>query len=471
MDLKDAIRVEFERVFREALHEMHRSLRVVLDPLEDWARDVIQRPLASDWREQLAAHLATWDAEGFRLADQSVPVLESWIEAWATYLAPMHARNAATFAGTQQQDHGFVISFAPNVSGPPNGQTAVKLSQQSSVMRDGVEVAGPGPETSESFRRKVQYALELLDPSVANWWKTPSVAGILRSRDASSGTQFWRWNYHSYLEGERPVVVVDRNFTAAQAAEAIVAESEQGYFADSVAVARRRFKAGRSDASKVLQEWQEAGLGDAAEMAGILAELLITSIATLTPAGDLVVTLADLIENGPSWDQLISVLPLIGKLPIVAVVIQVGAKKVRIPKSVALRLERLSESGRKRILASLVTAKTDDEAAAIAKREIARHADKAQVHHAISKSVHNELERHKNLKGRYQVRDKRFEVTAATAEAHRGYQAWHRDLDSEVVAWIRNNREVSQLEFESWLRKRYAKPDLIERFPDGFMNR
>jgi hypothetical protein len=113
---------------------------------------------------------------------------------------------------------------------------------------------------------------------------------------------------------------VDRNFTAAQAAEAIVAESEQGYFADSVAVARRRFKAGRSDASKVLQEWQKAGLGDAAEMAGILAELFITSIATLTPAGDLVVTLGDLIENGPSWDQLISVLPLIGKLPILAVV-------------------------------------------------------------------------------------------------------------------------------------------------------
>jgi hypothetical protein len=264
--------------------------------------------------------------------------------------------------------------------------------------------------------------------------------------------------------------VVDQSFTAAQAAEAIVAEAEQGYFADSVAVARRRFKASQGDASQVVAKWQKAGLGNAAEFASILAELYVTSIATLTGSGDLIVTLGDLAENGPSWDQLISVLPLIGKLPILAVVVQVGTRRIRLPKRVVLELERLSEAARKRVLAAVRKAKSNDEAASIAKREIVRQGAAVQKHHAISRAVHKELEKHPFLRGKYEVRDKRFEAIAGSNEAHRGYQNWHRELDTEVVAWIRTNRRATPLEFESWLKQRYSKPDLKGRFPDGFLN-
>jgi hypothetical protein len=135
-----------------------------------------------------------------------------------------------------------------------------------------------------------------------------------------------------------------------------------------------------------------------------------------------------------------------------------------------LEFERLSEAVRKRVLAAVGKAKTNDEAVTVAKREIARHGAGVQKHHAISRAVHKELENHPFLKGKYEVRDKRFEAIAGSTEAHRGYQSWHRDLDSEVVAWIRNNRQASPSEFESWLKQRYAKPDLKDRFPDGLNN-
>lgn len=468
MDLKDTVKVELERASRDALQEMHRSLRVVLDPLEDWVRDVLRRPLGGDWREQLAAHLATWEGEGFHLADESVPVLERWIEAWAHYLDPMRESKEATLAGGRQQGHDFVLSFVPNVSGPSSRHAGVKLSQSVSVTSDGVEVAGPGPETSDSFRQKVQYALELLDPSVARWWKSPSVTGILRARDASSATQFWRRNYHSYLEGGRPVVVVDQSFTAAQAAKAIVAEAEQGYFADSVAVARRRFKASQGDASKVVAEWQKAGLGNAAEFASILAELYVTSIATLTGSGDLIVTLGDLAENGPSWDQLISVLPLIGKLPILAVVVQFAGKQVRLSKAVTRKLKQLNQTAREAIARLVRKAKSNEEAGDIVRREVLRLLGDGNIHHVISGKVHQALERHVNLRGKYRLRDPRFEAIASNKQAHNGYEDWHRDLDKEVVAWINKNTYATEEMFETWLRKRYNEPDLKARFPDGF---
>lgn len=112
-------------------------------------------------------------------------------------------------------------------------------------------------------------------------------------------------------------------------------------------------------------------VGEAARLASVLAELYINSIATLTPSGDLVVTIGDIAERGPQWDQLISVLPLLGQLPIGAIIISLGSRRIKLSKAMARELEAFSPAERKVLLASAAAAKTDDEAAAIIKREIA----------------------------------------------------------------------------------------------------
>ncbi|HLL53326.1 MAG TPA: hypothetical protein VK447_07265 [Myxococcaceae bacterium] len=57
---------------------------------------------------------------------------------------------------------------------------------------------------------------------------------------------------------------------------------------------------------------------------------------------------------------------------------------------------------------------------------------------------------------------------AADQASHNGYQRWHRDLDDEVIAWLRTHRDAAPVEFEAKLREIYGRPELRARFPDGF---
>lgn len=77
------------------------------------------------------------------------------------------------------------------------------------------------------------------------------------------------------------------------------------------------------------------------------------------------------------------------------------------------------------------------------------------------------LENHKNLKGKFKLRDPRFTARAVDKEAHNGYQDWHRDLDKEVVNKINNNPNFDVKSFTAWLYKRYSQSDLARRFPGG----
>ncbi len=90
-----------------------------------------------------------------------------------------------------------------------------------------------------------------------------------------------------------------------------------------------------------------------------------------------------------------------------------------------------------------------------------------QNHHAISRMVHNELERHPNLQGFYLYRDPRFMTQALNRVAHIGYQKWNRDLDTEIASYILKTKRLTPKRFERYLRQRYAEPDLISRFPNG----
>jgi hypothetical protein len=90
-----------------------------------------------------------------------------------------------------------------------------------------------------------------------------------------------------------------------------------------------------------------------------------------------------------------------------------------------------------------------------------------QDHHAISKKVDRTLEEISGLAGFYRYQDPRFVTKAIDSAAHRGYQTWHRELDAEIAAYIRNKPLMTVDEFENYLRERYAKPDLLAKFPNG----
>jgi hypothetical protein len=91
-----------------------------------------------------------------------------------------------------------------------------------------------------------------------------------------------------------------------------------------------------------------------------------------------------------------------------------------------------------------------------------------QIHHPISTKVGRAIDNHPILKGVFQKRDPRFVTQAVNEAAHRGYQRWHRELDNEVVEWIRKNPTKNADDFLAYLRELYKRPDLAERFPDGF---
>ncbi|MBL9003685.1 MAG: hypothetical protein JNJ46_05525 [Myxococcales bacterium] len=106
------------------------------------------------------------------------------------------------------------------------------------------------------------------------------------------------------------------------------------------------------------------------------------------------------------------------------------------------------------------------------KPSLAEHIDPplkpGQVHHAISRRVHRALEKHELLQGRYQPRDPRWVLRAGDGDAHRGYQSWHRELDDEIEQWLQRKKQATPEEFEAYLRSLYERPELKQRFPNGF---
>jgi hypothetical protein len=93
---------------------------------------------------------------------------------------------------------------------------------------------------------------------------------------------------------------------------------------------------------------------------------------------------------------------------------------------------------------------------------------KGQNHHVISRPIAKALERHKPLHGLYEPRDKRFVAKAKDKESHCGYQKWHRDVDLEVMGWLREHEKATPEQFMSKLREIYSREDMLERFPNGF---
>lgn len=90
-----------------------------------------------------------------------------------------------------------------------------------------------------------------------------------------------------------------------------------------------------------------------------------------------------------------------------------------------------------------------------------------QNHHAISRPIAKALENHLTLRGLYKPRDERFVTRAKDKESHCGYQQWHRDVDNEVIRWLKKEATATQEHFENFLRGIYNRPEMLKRFPDG----
>jgi hypothetical protein len=92
-----------------------------------------------------------------------------------------------------------------------------------------------------------------------------------------------------------------------------------------------------------------------------------------------------------------------------------------------------------------------------------------QVHHPISIPIAQALKDHPTL-SELAWRRKEFTTQAIDEGAHRGYDKFHRDLDAEVIRWIRDpkNKAATPEQFLEWLRERYSQEDLKARFPEGF---
>lgn len=93
---------------------------------------------------------------------------------------------------------------------------------------------------------------------------------------------------------------------------------------------------------------------------------------------------------------------------------------------------------------------------------------KGQDHHIISRPIAEQLEQHETLRGLYKPRDKRFVAKAKDKESHCGYQEWHRDVDKEVVEWLKREAKATPEQFMKFLRQIYNRAKMRERFPHGF---
>lgn len=91
-----------------------------------------------------------------------------------------------------------------------------------------------------------------------------------------------------------------------------------------------------------------------------------------------------------------------------------------------------------------------------------------QNHHVISRPIAKALKQHETLGGLYEPRDERYVAKAKDKQSHCGYQKWHRDVDLEVIRWLRKERRATPEEFMAKLREIYGRKDMLKRFPNGF---
>ena len=339
--------------------------------LGDWLWAMLNWP-TDDWREQLNRFVEHTRYYGLIIEPESVSTIHDLIEARVNgtdafaVLGPYGAKQPAGTGPTVQ------LAMSVGLDDGTRTDASVDLtSGPTPTVKDGAEVAGPGPETTKSFQDKVHTALAIMDAEVAIWWSR--APGEIRSRAASSWTTFLRSNEKTFVENRKPVVLVDENYTVALTAAAIINGTvRMGPFRD---LFDRDRIPGPDEANRYAEAQQER-IKEGAAFAGWLAETYYNAVGSLTPAGDVVVTIDDVSQHGFRWDHLLIVLPfmayfrrgaksLIIKLP--------RGKQLRLSGEVLERLAKLDPTKRNTLIAKARAAKTEEEGLAIIERGAAGH--------------------------------------------------------------------------------------------------
>ncbi len=187
----------------------------------------------------------------------------------------------------------------------------------------------------------------------------------------------------------QPEITVDHTYTAGQAAQAIITAARDGMWAADVGVPFHMHRSGRGDAPAEFVEWRKKAYAEAAQNAAVLAEIHLGTIAGLTPAGDLVVAVNDVAENGITWNTVLQALPLIGKaLPYIggAIILKIGSKsggtaqEIEITQKTLQKLKGLPLAKQRAITKAAAELRDAKKAA----EYIAQEADEATVTRAAS---------------------------------------------------------------------------------------
>jgi hypothetical protein len=373
------------RLWTQLMYLIEDELHRFLHPLEDWMTDLVNRPLPPDWRQQLHAYLDEQHAEGFEIAPEHRPILENHIESWAAFRGMLPRDEfMAERPGPRDRPMGLVV--VPDILDPPgdpDGRSGGSPFRLAAVTKVGAgsgvgpltgwgEKAGAGPVPSAAFRERVQRQLDAVNHKVAIWWKSE---GELRSRDAG---WFGKGHYSERVK-QRSIVTVHKDFTAVDAANAIIAESKDPD-PNSVGQAFDAFWRGRAQfrASEVLSDQQRRAIRAAGKQAGQLASIYYESIASVTKGADVVVLVSDVAENGFSWHQFLYLLPAMAYLPKgkTTIVLRVsgkgakGIREIRISVNLAHRLNQLSPDELKKLQKLADAATTEQEAVKILERGV-----------------------------------------------------------------------------------------------------
>jgi len=344
-----------DRDVQRRLDRFQRSLETWLHSALNWPQD--------DWEADLRLFVEHTRYAGWEISPHSLGQIRKLLEARARRTGPFAVATAARSHDVDKPEIQLAAVMAPGEDTDATLDLTSKDAEQVEEPVD-LEVAGPGPEVSESFKAKVRLTLELLDPAVCRWWHAPSVDGLIRSRDA------WgpRRNVMSYVENDRPIIVVDQSFTAGDTALAIIDEATSGLFANSIGVHLRKYKIGRGRSVEEFIAWRKQSAQEAAAEAAKIAEIYYGALASLTPAGDLVVTLDDIDRNGLSLSHALILLPgmalLRGKIKGFVLKIA-GGKPVRVSEELLKKLSKLPKATLENLIAKVRKAKTQKEAIGI----------------------------------------------------------------------------------------------------------
>ncbi|MCX7747060.1 MAG: polymorphic toxin-type HINT domain-containing protein [Clostridia bacterium] len=133
----------------------------------------------------------------------------------------------------------------------------------------------------------------------------------------------------------------------------------------------------------------------------------------------------------------------------------VGNQGLLVHNSCSEALTKLIREGSEQVLQ-----KTAEELA-----EEAAEAATGQIHHLLSNKIMRALNNHPTLKGLFDRENPLFKFRAASAEAHKGYQQWHRTVDNDIVEWLTNNADATAQEFKNFINSVYNRLEIKIRIP------